>query len=147
MSEWERLAEKLRHPDNPVVFFQMAVGGAPIGTVKMELFADIVPRTAENFRQLCTGEMKKDGVPIGYKNSQFHRVIKDFMIQGGDFVNGDGTGMTSIYGPKFQDENFELKHTGRVLDGLLTVRKIENVPTGQNNKPKLPVVIEQCGEL
>ncbi|KAI1730353.1 cyclophilin type peptidyl-prolyl cis-trans isomerase/CLD domain-containing protein [Ditylenchus destructor] len=87
MSEWERLAEKLRHPDNPVVFFQMAVGGAPIGTVKMELFADIVPRTAENFRQLCTGEMKKDGVPIGYKNSQFHRVIKDFMIQGGDFVN------------------------------------------------------------
>lgn len=87
MSEWERLAEKLRHPDNPVVFFQMAAGGAPIGTIKMELFADVVPRTAENFRQLCTGEMKKDGVPVGYKNSQFHRVIKDFMIQGGDFVN------------------------------------------------------------
>ncbi|CAD5210840.1 unnamed protein product [Bursaphelenchus okinawaensis] len=183
MSEWDRLAEKLRHPDNPVVFFQMTAGGGPIGTIKMELFADVVPKTAENFRQLCTGEMKRDQVPVGYKNAQFHRIVKDFMIQGGDFVNGDGTGMTSIYGPKFADENFELNHDepgmlsmanagpdtngcqffitcapcpfldgkhvvfGRVLDGLLTVRKIENVPTGQNGKPKIPVLIEQCGEL
>uniref|UniRef100_A0AC34QL44 Peptidyl-prolyl cis-trans isomerase n=1 Tax=Panagrolaimus sp. JU765 TaxID=591449 RepID=A0AC34QL44_9BILA len=183
MSDWEKLSEKLRHPDNPIVFFEMAAGGAPIGTIKMELFADVVPKTAENFRQFCTGEYKRDGVPVGYKNSQFHRVIKDFMIQGGDFVNGDGTGMCSIYGTKFQDENFVMKHTepgmlsmanagpgtngcqffitcaktdfldgkhvvfGRVIDGLLTVRKIENVPTGTHNKPSIPIVVEQCGEL
>lgn len=175
-----------------------------------ELFADVVPKTSENFRQLCTGEYRKDGMPLGYKGANFHRVIKDFMIQGGDFVNvsvkipinsianihsniivdvflyfkqSDGTGVNSIYGGTFADENFTLKHDspgllsmansgkdtngcqffitcakcnfldnkhvvfGRVLDGLLIMRKIENVPTGPNNKPKLPIVISQCGEL
>ena len=87
MTDYDKLSEKLRHPDNPIVFFEMAAGGAPIGTIKMELFADVVPKTAENFRQFCTGEFRRDGVPVGYKNSQFHRVVKDFMIQGGDFIN------------------------------------------------------------
>ncbi|PNI52582.1 PPIH isoform 1 [Pan troglodytes] len=178
--------------------------------MKIELFADVVPKTAENFRQFCTGEFRrvllapvhgklerpcavtpslflfgyrKDGVPIGYKGSTFHRVIKDFMIQGGDFVNGDGTGVASIYRGPFADENFKLRHSapgllsmansgpstngcqffitcskcdwldgkhvvfGKIIDGLLVMRKIENVPTGPNNKPKLPVVISQCGEM
>ncbi|KAL1972144.1 hypothetical protein VTN31DRAFT_7363 [Thermomyces dupontii] len=97
---------------NPVVFFDIALGGEPLGRIKMELFANITPRTAENFRQFCTGESKNaQGRPQGYKGSKFHRVIKDFMIQGGDFVNGDGTGSTSIYGgQKFADENFNVPH-------------------------------------
>lgn len=184
-----------------------------------ELFADVVPKTSENFREFCTGEYRRDGVPLGYKGATFHRVIKDFMIQGGDFVNvsktkienwlciftiynvtihifstytldqhfisqGDGTGVMSIYGGStFADENFVLKHDspgllsmansgkdtngcqffitcakcnfldnkhvvfGRVIDGLLVMRKIENVPTGPNNKPKIPVTISQCGQM
>ncbi|PKX90888.1 putative peptidyl-prolyl cis-trans isomerase [Aspergillus novofumigatus IBT 16806] len=97
---------------NPIVFFDITLGGEPLGRIKMELFADVTPRTAENFRRFCTGESKNSqGKPQGYKNSKFHRVIKDFMIQGGDFVNGDGTGSCTIYGtPKFPDENFVLKH-------------------------------------
>ncbi|CAM9533130.1 unnamed protein product [Discosporangium mesarthrocarpum] len=171
---------------NPVVFFDVTIGGAPAGRIKMELFKDICPKTAENFRQFCTGEHRHQGIPSGYKGSPFHRIIKDFMLQGGDFVKGDGTGRMSIYGEKFSDENFDLRHTagpgllsmansgantngcqffitcakaewldnrhvvfGKVLDApsMLTVRKIENVSTGANNKPRLTVVIEQCGEL
>lgn len=80
----------------------------------MELFKDVVPKTAENFRQFCTGETKNpQGRPQGYKGSKFHRVIKDFMLQGGDFINGNGTGSRTIYGvDKFNDENFKLKHEG-----------------------------------
>ncbi len=67
---------------NPVVFFDVSIGGQDMGRMKMELFADVVPKTAENFRQFCTGEFRKDGVPQGYKATAFHRIIKDFMIQG-----------------------------------------------------------------
>ncbi|GLI80523.1 peptidyl-prolyl cis-trans isomerase H [Penicillium ochrochloron] len=99
-------------PTNPVVFFDLALAGEALGRIKMELFANTTPKTAENFRQFCTGESKNPkGQPQGYKGSKFHRVIKDFMIQGGDFVNGDGTGSCTIYGtPKFADENFTLPH-------------------------------------
>ncbi|EMC95299.1 hypothetical protein BAUCODRAFT_534780 [Baudoinia panamericana UAMH 10762] len=105
---------------NPVTFFDVTLGGEPLGRIKMEVFADIVPRTAENFRQYCTGETKNHlGVPQGYKGAKFHRVIKDFMIQGGDFLNGNGTGSASIYGTKsFADENFKLKHDS---PGLLSM--------------------------
>lgn len=80
-------AERLLHPDNPVVFFDISIGNTEIGRILMELYAHATPKTAENFRQFCTGEFKKDGVPCGFKGATFHRVIKDFMIQGGDFVN------------------------------------------------------------
>jgi len=96
------------------VFFDVTIGGSPAGRITMELFADVVPKTAENFRALCTGEKGRgrSGKPLHFKNCTFHRVIKDFMLQGGDFTNHDGTGGESIYGGEFQDENFKLKHTG-----------------------------------
>eukprot|EP00850_Spirogloea_muscicola_P008965 SM000049S16736 [mRNA] locus=s49:418279:421074:+ [translate_table: standard] len=190
-AEWHARAPNAK---NPVVFFDVTIGGVPAGRVKMELFADVAPRTAENFR--------KASLPVGYKGSSFHRVIRGFMIQGGDFLKvpictsepkpgpgpsffkGDGSGTVSIYGTKFDDENFVAKHTGpgllssansgpntngcqffitcgqcdwldnkhvvfgRVLgEGLLVVRKIENVQTGPNNRPKLACVIAECGEM
>lgn len=99
---------------NPKVFFDMTIGGAQAGRITMELRADVVPKTAENFRCLCTGEKGsgKSGKPLHFKGSSFHRVISNFMCQGGDFTRGNGTGGESIYGEKFADENFQLKHTG-----------------------------------
>ncbi|KAI3426401.1 hypothetical protein D9Q98_008771 [Chlorella vulgaris] len=179
-SDWH---QRPPNPQNPVVFFDVSIGGVAAGRIKMELFADIVPKTAENFRQMCTGEFKRNLHPTGYKDCPFHRIIKGFMLQGGDFLKGDGTGCISIYGSRFNDENFTAKHTGpgllsmansgpntngcqffitvgaadwldnkhvvfgRVVDGMLAVRKLEAVQTGPNNKPKLPCVITQCGEM
>ncbi|KAI0755536.1 cyclophilin-like domain-containing protein [Fomes fomentarius] len=167
----------------PIVFMDINIGETPAGRLKMELFSDIAPKTAENFRQLCTGEYRLNSRPQGYKGATFHRVVPNFMCQGGDFLKGDGTGSFSIYGDKFPDENFKEKHTGpgllsmansgpntngcqffittakcdfldgkhvvfgRVIDGMLTLRKIENVPTGPNNRPKLAVKIVECGEM
>ncbi|KAK2077917.1 hypothetical protein QBZ16_003785 [Prototheca wickerhamii] len=99
--------------DNPRVFFDIEVDGEAIGRIAMTLFADVVPLTAENFRCLCTGEkgVSPKGVHLHYRGSRFHRVIPEFMCQGGDMERGDGTGGASIYGPAFKDENFALEHT------------------------------------
>jgi peptidylprolyl isomerase len=99
---------------NPTVYFDVTIGGVPAGRISMELFADVVPKTAENFRALCTGEKGtgKSGKPLHFKGSGFHRVIPQFMCQGGDFTRGNGTGGESIYGDRFADENFQIRHTG-----------------------------------
>ncbi len=178
------LRESLLHKDNPVVFLDVSIGGQAVGRIKIELFSHLVPKTAENFRQFCTGEFKRNGIPQGYKNATFHRIIKDFMIQGGDFLNNDGTGSISIYGDKFPDEAFAMNHSGtglvsmanagpntngsqffitcapcdfldgkhvvfgRVVEGMSVVRSIEaTTTTATQNRPKLPVVISECGQM
>ncbi|KJZ77424.1 Peptidyl-prolyl cis-trans isomerase H [Hirsutella minnesotensis 3608] len=122
---------------NPLVFFDITLGGEPLGRITFELFKDVVPKTAENFRQFCTGEAKDGaGRPQGYKGSKFHRIIPHFMCQGGDFLNGDGTGSTCIWGYKsFEDENFSLKHD---VPGLLSMAVSPPQPFPTFNQPHLP---------
>ena len=161
----------------PRCFFEISIGGKSAGRIEFELRADVVPKTAENFRALCTGEKG-----FGFKGSKFHRIIPGFMCQGGDFTRGNGTGGKSIYGNKFEDENFTLKHTSSGilsmanagpntngsqffictaktdwLDGKHVV--FGSVVSGQNVIDKMeaqgqrsgdvksPVVIEDCGQL
>jgi len=105
---------------NSRVFFDISIDNKPAGRVVFELHNDVVPKTAENFRALCTGEkgVGKSGKPLHYKGNNFHRIIPSFMLQGGDITRGDGTGGESIYGVKFVDENFKLKH---LTPGLLSM--------------------------
>lgn len=97
---------------NPSVYLDISIGGSPAGRLTFELFGDSVPKTAENFRALCTGEkgVGNSGKALSFKGSTFHRIIPGFMCQGGDFTAGNGTGGESIYGVKFADENFKLTH-------------------------------------
>jgi len=94
----------------PRVFFDISIGGKPMGRIVIKLFADVVPRTAYNFRTLCTGEHSSAKKKLSYEGCKFHRTIDNFMIQGGDFTNHNGTGGESVFNGKFEDENFKLKH-------------------------------------
>ncbi|XP_041739296.2 LOW QUALITY PROTEIN: E3 SUMO-protein ligase RanBP2-like [Coregonus clupeaformis] len=174
--QMSRVQENSREA-NPQVYLSISADNKPLGTVTIELFSNIVPKTAENFRALCTGQKG-----FGLRNSVFHRVVQDFMCQGGDITNQDGTGGKSIYGDKFEDENFDVRHTGPGLLSManrgrdtnnsqffITLKKAEHLDfkhvafgfvregmdvvrsMGQlgtkTGKPSKKIVITECGQL
>jgi peptidylprolyl isomerase len=115
------------NPPYATVFFDISIGGSPAGRITFDLAAN-TPKTSENFRALCTGEkgVGKSGKPLHFKNGPFHRIIPGFMAQGGDFTNFNGTGGESIYGTKFEDENFINKHTSAGLLSMANAGKNTN---------------------
>ena len=127
---------------NPHVYVDISIGSVPCGRIVFELFIDLTPKTAENFRGLCTGEYGNVGLQsntkkLHYLNSRFHRIIEDFMLQGGDITKGDGTGGYSIYGPQFNDEDFQRRHS---CAGLLSMAN-----SGRNtNASQFFITLKAC---
>ncbi|XP_071643234.1 peptidyl-prolyl cis-trans isomerase D isoform X2 [Temnothorax longispinosus] len=136
--------EQLTNPDNPVVFLDIVINSEKVGRIVIELFKNIVPRTAENFRALCTGEMGAGtkAAKLHYKGTIFHKVVSQFKIQGGDIVNFDGTSVgESIYGSYFDDENFTLSHDD---SGLLSM---VNEGTPNTNGSQFIITVQQSKHL
>uniref|UniRef100_A0A3Q3WKA3 Peptidyl-prolyl cis-trans isomerase n=1 Tax=Mola mola TaxID=94237 RepID=A0A3Q3WKA3_MOLML len=151
----------------PQCYFDVELNREPVGRIVFQLFSDICPKTCKNFLSLCTGKK------LCYKGSTFHRVVKNFMIQGGDFTEGNGRGGESIYGGYFEDENFTLKHDrafllsmanrgkdtngsqffivhvvfGLVISGFEVVKKIEGLKTDSASRPYADVRVMDCGQL
>lgn len=125
----------------PQVFFDLRIGERDVGKIIIELFYDDVPKTCENFRQLCIGDKRSPkGVSLSYKGSVIHRVIRNFMIQGGDFTKGDGSGGLSIYGAEFNDENFRIKHNQPGLVSMANVGK-------NTNGSQFFITLKECRHL
>ena len=168
------------------VFLDIVIGTTAIGRVIFELFTDITPKTAENFRGLCTGEYGNGKIykkKLYYKGSRFHKILEDQYLQGGDIIYGNGTGGESIYGEFFKDENFQRRHAcagllsmgnrgrnqnssqflitlkpcpqldgkhvvfGQVIEGMEVIRQMSKVPTDYNERPKVKIIIFDCGDL
>lgn len=138
-----KLNREITNPNNPLVYFDVQIGDEKVGRLLIELRADVVPRTAENFRALCTGERgisSISGVKLHYKGSRFHRVKSLFMSQGGDIVSNDGSGGESIYGKTFEDENFSLLHE----DGAVSMA---NLGKEHTNNSQFFITSGECPHL